>query len=154
MEQVIKGWVVKNNDFWLDEGELFLLKRDDKKIEYDEDNGRQLRLLMSNALEKLGVVDSSTDDEYEAGISGRYQVDNVQLQLFVSDKRAKLDDIREKVVLNAMGLLNFEEQWYGYSSWTIEGFNTETFQLGGHNVLEILERYAGKWVYLVIDIVH
>lgn len=153
MEQIIKGWVVKNNDYWADEDEIYFSKRDNKKID-DEDDGRQLRILMANALEKLGAEDLKADDDYEEGISGRYQVDSVQVQLFSSDKRTKLDDIRENVVLNAMGLLDFEERWYGYSSWTIEGFNTQTFQLGGHDMLEILKAYEGKWVYLVIDIVH
>ncbi|WP_258530105.1 hypothetical protein [Enterococcus faecalis] len=47
-----------------------------------------------------------------------------------------------------MGLLEFQENWYGYSTWTIEGYEIETFTLGGHNLLEILE---GKFIYLVID---
>ena len=49
--------------------------------------------------------------------------------------------------------LEFEEHWYGYSSWTIEGFNTHSFKLGGHNLLEILKNYEGKWMYLIVDIV-
>ena len=73
------------------------------------------------------------------------------MELFASDKRMKLDQIREYIVLDSMGLLEFQENWYGYSTWTIEGFNTETFTLGGHDILEILENYKGKFVYLVID---
>lgn len=153
MEQIIKGWVTISHNYWLDEGEVFLLKRDSKKID-NGDHGRQLRILVANALEKLGAEDSKTYDDYEGGVNAHYQVANVQIQLFSSDERTKLDDIRKKVVLNAMGLLDFEEHWYGYSSWTIEGFNTQTFQLGGHNILKILETYKGKWIYLIIDIVH
>lgn len=154
MEQILKGWVnINNGKFWLDEGEIFLSKCTPPDPDYDFDDGRQLRLLMANTLEKLGAKDLKTEDDYECGVSGRYQVDNVQIQLFASDQRVKLEDIREKVVLNAMGLLDFEEHWYGYSSWTVEGFNTQTFQLGGHNILEILKTYKGKWVYLIVNIV-
>lgn len=39
----------------------------------------------------------------------------------------------------------------GYSTWTIESFNIETFQLGGHNIFEILKSLEGKYIYFVID---
>ncbi|BBM17686.1 hypothetical protein G15_3457 [Enterococcus avium] len=150
MKQIIKGWVVVN-DNWLDEGEIFLVKNELKTVDYDNDDGRQLRILVSNALDKLGISDLHTEDDYESGISGKYIADNVSMELFASDKRMKLDQIREYIVLDSMGLLEFQENWYGYSTWTIEGFNTETFTLGGHDILEILENYKGKFVYLVID---
>lgn len=151
MEQIIKGWVVASSDYWLDEDEIFLVKNDSKTVSYDNDDGRQLRLLISNALEKLGYSDLGTEDEYEDGISGKYVAENVSMQLFASDKRMKLDQIREYIVLDSMGLLKFQEGWYGYSSWTIEGFNTKNFTLGGHDILEILNHHMGKFVYLVID---
>lgn len=150
VKQIIKGWVVIN-EHWLDEDELFLVKKNSKTVDYDTDDGRQLRVLVSNALDKLGFSDLHTEDEFENGISGKYIADNISMELYASDKRIKLDQIREYIVLDSMGLLEFKETWYGYSSFTIEGFNTETFTLGGHNILEILENYKGKFVYLVID---
>lgn len=148
MEQIIKGWVRVSTD--LDSGEVFLLKRDSSNVEW-EDDGRQLRILISNALEKLGFSGSSNDEDYEDGISERYIAEGVKLQLFGSNKRAKLEEIKQNALLDAMGMLEFQENWYGYSSWTIEGFNTETFKLGGHDILSILEQHEGKFVYLVID---
>lgn len=103
LRQIIKGWVTISHDPWFDDGEIFLSKRDNKKVEY-EDDGRQLRLLMSNVFEKMGKEDLKTYADYECGVNGRYQIDNVQIQLFASDVRTKLEDIKEKVVLNAMGL--------------------------------------------------
>lgn len=150
MEQIIKGWVTVSDD-WLDEDEIFLVKNDTKTATYDNDDGRQLRILIANALNKLGFTDLGTEDEYEDGVSGKYIAENISIQLFASDKRMKLDQIREHIVLNSMGLLEFQEEWYGYSSWTIEGFNTKTFTLGGHNILQILEHHKGKFVYLIID---
>lgn len=150
MKQILKGWVSISED-WLDTGEIFLIKRDSKTVDYDKDDGRQLRVLVSNALEKLGFSNLSTEEEYEGGISEKYIVDNISMELFAADKRMKLDQIREYIVLDSMGLLEFRENWYGYSSWTIEGFNTGKFTLGGHNILEILEYHEGKFVFLVID---
>lgn len=151
MEQVIKGWVVVSSDYDMDEDEIFLVKNDSKTVTYENDDGRQLRVLISNALEKLGFSDLGTDEEYEDGISAKYIANNISMELFASDKRMKLDQIREYIVLDSMGLLEFQEGWYGYSSWTIEGFNTEKFTLGGHDILEILKYHKGKFVYLVID---
>lgn len=153
MEQILKGWVTLNQTYWVDEDELYLIKHDQGDLSC-RDEGRQLRILIGNALSKLGFEDISTDNDNEEGISGRYKVDNIQMQLFSSDKRVKLDEIRKNVVLDAMGLLNFQETWYGYSTWTIEGYVTDTFMLGGHNILEILKQHEGKFVYLVIDVVH
>lgn len=151
MEQIIKGWVVVSNEYFMDEDEVFLVKNNTKTITYENDDGRQLRVLIGSALEKLGFTDIGTEEEYEDGVSGKYVAENISMQLFASDKRMKLDEIREYIVLDSMGLLEFQECWYGYSSWTIEGYNTETFTLGGHDILEILKHYNGKFVYLVID---
>lgn len=151
MEQIIKGWVVVSNEYFMDEDEVFLVKNNTKTITYENDDGRQLRVLIGSALEKLGFTDIGTEEEYEDGISAKYIANNISMELFASDKRMKLDEIREYIVLDSMGLLEFQEGWYGYSSWTIEGYNTETFTLGGHDILEILKHHNGKFVYLVID---
>lgn len=150
MEQILKGWIIVNDDYWQDEDEIYLVKNDRKEVT-DNDVDRQLRLLITNALEKLGSEDLSTEDDYESGVSGKYEVENIKLQLFAATERMKLDQIKENVLLDSMGLLEFQENWYGYSTWTIEGFNTQTFTLGGHDVLEILRQHEGKFIYLVID---
>lgn len=154
MKQIIKGWVVISDNWLLDIDEIFLVKNYSKTVDYYRDNGRQLRILITDALDKLGIAELNTDDEFENGVSGKYIVDNVSMELFASDERMELERIQEYIVLDSMGLLEFQEHWYGHSAWTIDGFNTETFTLGGHDILKILESYKGKFIYLVIDKLH
>lgn len=150
MKQIIKGWVTEGKDFSSDEGEIYLIKHDLNKVT-DDDDGRQLKTLVANALQKLGAHDLCSEDDYENGIASRYIIENISLELFASEKRLSIDKIREHIILDSMGLLEFQENWYGYSTWTIEGFHTETFTLGGHDILEILGHYKDKFIYLVID---
>lgn len=142
-EEILKGWVITR-----DQGEVSLVKNEDK--EYDDYN-RELGYLIANALEKLGYTNEVSDEDHENGITKKFIAKNVQMQLFASDIREKLDDIKEKVILDSMGLLDFEEHWYGYSEWTIEGYNIDTLELGGHDILNIISGLRGKFIYLVIS---
>lgn len=145
-EQILKGFVVVDP---LDmDGEVFLVKNDQKETSSE----RELASLVSNALTALGIEDTATDDDFENdNISQKFTADNIQLQIFASNKRTSLDDIKEKVILDSMGLLEFQEDWFGYSTWTIEGFCVETFTLGGHDMLEIIKSLKDKFIYLVIN---
>ncbi|HFP6573114.1 TPA: hypothetical protein ACHJ3G_002656 [Enterococcus faecalis] len=150
-EQILKGWVAK---IGYCDPEIHLLKSLMHRQDYykfDLEN-RNLGSLILNALSALGYENISDEEEdFENGISDKRVAENVIMQLFASDKQEKLESIKEKVVLDSMGLLEFQENWHGYSTWTIEGYEIETFTLGGHNLLEILEGLEGKFIYLVID---
>lgn len=39
----------------------------------------------------------------------------------------------------------------GYSEYTITGYNVEKCQIGGHNLLSIIENYIGKYMILVME---
>ncbi|EOI20569.1 hypothetical protein UCY_02469 [Enterococcus faecalis EnGen0252] len=140
-EQILKGWVTKIGYY---DSEIHLLKSMMYRQDYNEFDleNRKLGSLILNALSALGYENISDEEE---------DFENVIMQLYASDKQEKLESIKEKVVLDSMGLLEFQENWYGYSTWTIEGYEIETFTLGGHNLLEILEGLEGKFIYLVID---
>lgn len=143
-EEIIKGWVISDS---YDDRDISLVKDNDK--EYDTE--RELGSLIGNALTKLGYLDESSNEDYENGITKKFIAEDVQMQLFASSTREKLNVIKEKVILDSMGLLDFEEHWYGYSEWTILGFNIETLQLGGHDILNIIRELEGKFVYLIIS---
>ncbi|MBE9390144.1 hypothetical protein [Vagococcus salmoninarum] len=144
-EQILKGFVVIDpHDM---DGEVFLVKNDQKETSSE----RELGSLVSNALLALGVEDMATEDDFEnQNINQKFIADNIQLQVFASSKRTSLDDIKEKVILDSMGLLELQEDWYGYSTWTVMGFNVETFTLGGHDILEIIKSLKDKFIYMVI----
>lgn len=156
-EQILKGWVAKIGDY---DPAIHLLKSLMHRQDYNEFDleNRKLGSLILNALSALGYENISDEEEdFENGINDKHGIndkrvaENVIMQLYASDKQEKLESIKEKVVLDSMGLLEFQENWYGYSTWTIEGYGIDTFTLGGHNLLEILEGLEGKFIYLIID---
>lgn len=149
-KQILKGWVTTNNNPCAGTNERYLLKEKVKEIKNCHEN-RALHMLICNALHALGADDITTEEEYESGISAKYHLDNVEVQIFSSVERTSLEDIAKNVVLKSMGVLDFEEGWYGWSSFTIEGFETHTFKLGGHNILDIIRQLEGKYMYITID---
>lgn len=152
--QIIKGWVVIDSHYLGEEPEVFLVK-DNRKVVPDDFNiasNRNVRHLMSNILNNFGYTDIKEESEYESGIDEKYFVPNVSMRLYASKKRESLDSIKEKLILDSMGLLNFQIDWYGYSEWTIEGFEIATFTLGGHDILKILQQHEGEFVYLVVEV--
>lgn len=151
MEQIIKGWVAIDHEYQIEGEEIFLVKNSLKKVT-KEDDGRQLGNLISDALGRLGFDDLTTYEEYDdQRISRKYIAKNLQIKLFASNTRKKLVQIQENAILESMGLLSFQEDWYGYSTFSIEGYSVDTFTLGGHNILEVIEQYEGYFIYLLIS---
>lgn len=144
-KQIIKGWVLHEENW--DEENIFISKSESECIYYEEN----LRILITQALDSLGFEDIANDEDFSNSIDNIYIEKNVSMQLFVSDKEESLDSIKERIALDSMGLLKYQVNWYGYSEYTIMGFNIETFKLGGHDMFEIIKSYEGKYVYLVID---
>lgn len=60
-------------------------------------------------------------------------------------------------ILLSIGALDIFQEWYGYSEWTIMGYDVENFKLisedgGEHDLEKIFKSYIGKYVHIVIDI--
>lgn len=149
-KQILKGWVTIDNSPGAETNEPYLIKEKVKEIEYHHEH-RALNMLICNALHALGAEDTTTEEEYDGGISSKYHLDNAEIQILSAVERTSLEDITKNIVLKSMGVLDFEEGWYGWSSFTIEGFETNTFKLGGHDILNIVRQLEGKYVYITID---
>lgn len=146
-EQIIKGWVSLEKD-----EEVFLLKSENpKETPYYEISDRSLLNLIKNTFAKMGFDDCSEEFEYEKGVMSRYIEKNVSIQLYASETSETLEEIKEKIILDSFGLLKYEDEWYGYSEFTIEGYCIDTFILGGHNILDIIKNQSGKHIYIVIN---
>lgn len=143
-KQIIKGWVSYEEDW---EEENIFISESKSKHRYNEN----LRELINDAFYNLDFDEVSNDDDFSIGIDRRYIEKNVSMQLFASDKEESLESIQEKVILDSMGLLEYQVDWHGYSEYTIMGYEIQEFKLGGHNMFEIIKSYEGKYVYLVID---
>ena len=149
-KQILKGWVTIDNSPGAETNEPYLIKEKVKEIEYKHRH-RALNTLICNAMYALGAEDITTEEEYDGGVSSKYHLDNVEIQIFSAVERTSLENITKNVVLKSMGVLDFEEGWYGWSSFTIEGYDTNTFKLGGHDILDIIRQLEGKYVYISID---
>lgn len=78
--------------------------------------------------------------------------DNIQLRYYTSDDKIKSqEDIQEKYLQKILGSIDISVENIGYSEYTITGYETENFTLGGHNLEEIFSNYIGKYVCIIVD---
>ena len=83
-------------------------------------------------------------------------IDNVFIQIHVSDKEITLEEANNNCILMSLGQLDIYETWYGYSEWTVMGYNLESFKLvgngGEHNLNDIFLNYVDKYLILIVEI--
>lgn len=96
--------------------------------------------------------DKTDDEEYECGEMLHIQIPNVQMSFHASDEPITHEQAQEKLALLSMGLLDINICWYGYSEYTILGYETSKFMLGNHDLEKIFESYDGKHVVIEIDV--
>lgn len=115
--------------------------------------------LLNDMIDALGIKTKESyyhneENDYNINISAL--VENVSMQIHVSDKEITLDDANYNNILMSIGELDICETWYGYSEYTIEGYDIESFRLignnGGHDLNEILLNYVGKYLNMVVII--
>lgn len=115
--------------------------------------------LLNDRIDVLGIKTINShcyneEDDYNINISTL--VENVLIQIHVSDKEITLDEANSNNILMSIGELDIYETWYGYSEYTIEGYDIESFRLigndGCHDLNKILLNYVGKYLNMVITI--
>lgn len=79
-------------------------------------------------------------------------VPNVLMRMHFSDNQISLEQAEEKQILSSIGELDIYTEWYGYSEWTILGYNVENFTVGNHDIEQILRSNKGKYVHILVDI--
>ena len=102
----------------------------------------------NNALS--GIYDKEIDEDlgYRVCTSGN----NVQLRYYTSDNEIKSkEEIEEKYLAKISGSIDIAVENIGYSEYTITGYETTNFKLGGHDLEEEFSRYIGKYVCIIID---
>lgn len=84
---------------------------------------------------------------------GEDTIQNVFLRFYQSDKECPLEDAVKGHLKKMFGSLEVEGSEYGYSEYTIEGFDIHKATMGGHNIQEIIDSKKGKYLHILIDIV-
>lgn len=100
------------------------------------------------------VVDAD-NDPYCVDIS--MNIPRVSFRVHYSDEKCTLEEALDKHILMSVGELDIYRQWYGYSEWTILGYDLINFKLvsedgGEHDLKEIFKSNVGKYVHILIDI--
>lgn len=152
----IEGWIKDKTDRWgsqieiIQHGEKYsdsLAKLIDAKI-FDES-----RTLYPESLEKVD------DEESLIGVEISDNIPDVGLRIYYSETECSLEQAQENVILNAMGYLDIYQVATGYSEYTIMGYDTENFALvnsdgGTHNLNTIFGSLDGKYVHILVNLIH
>lgn len=78
-------------------------------------------------------------------------IPNCSVRIYYSDNKITLDEVQEKHIRQLFGDLDVFGENYGYSEWTIMGFNLESLTVGGHNLIKELENNMDRYANIVIE---
>ena len=134
-----------------------------EKEEYDEIlpsiDEIPIHEILNDKIDELGITSNNSlcyneEDDYKIAVNK--MINNVFMQIHVSDKEITLEEANNNFILMSLGQLDIYETWYGYSEWTIMGYDLQSFRLvgndGEHDLNDIFLNYVGKYLILVVEI--
>jgi hypothetical protein len=77
-------------------------------------------------------------------------IDNCLVQIWHSDKECSLNKAIEGHLRTVLGQLYLEGNEYGYSEYTIMGFNVTEAKIGGHDLQTIIDNYPDEYLHILI----
>lgn len=78
-------------------------------------------------------------------------MENIFLRIYVCPKECSLEEALENQVKKMSGCLSAIGEEYGYSEYTIEGFNVRSLKLGGHDIDDIIKGFGHYYLHILID---
>ena len=114
--------------------------------------------ILNDKIDELDISSNNSlcykEDDHKIAINK--MINNVFMQIHVSDKEITLEEANNNCILMSLGQLDIYETWYGYSEWTIMGYDLQSFRLvgndGEHDLNDIFLNYVGKYLILVVEI--
>jgi len=83
---------------------------------------------------------------------GEDTIENCFVRFYTSETKCTLEEAINGHLEKMFGKATITGQEYGYSEYTIEGFNINTFKIGKmHDLQKILDSKKGKYVHMLID---
>lgn len=87
-------------------------------------------------------------------------LNKVFFRVYFSNAECTLEEAETYQVmysLGAVGELDMLQDWYGYSEWTVLGYDVRNFELkdvngNGHDLTQIFYNYRNKYAHILIDI--
>ena len=115
--------------------------------------------ILNDNIDELDISSNNSlcyNEEDDRKIAIHKMINNVFMQIHVSDKEITLEEANNNFILMSLGQLDIYETWYGYSEWTIMGYDLQSFRLvgndGEHDLNDIFLNYVGKYLILVVEI--
>lgn len=127
---------------------------DDKDISFSESavdlhyRRSNLGVHLQDHLLSMGMKSSYTD--YCCLGHRRSHIDDCSVKLFFSDSKID-EELAEQLAENFDGDLYFETNLTGYSEYTITGMDVDTLEIGGHDLMGILESHFKEYFLLRIS---
>ncbi len=116
--------------------------------------GRSI-LSLAETIESLYTSDDcqpSTIGECDDEMGGvSLYIPNCMLKYYISDNEISLENVEEKSLAQLCGGIDIFGENYGYSAWTIMGFDVEKLMIGEHDLENILSEQRGKYINMVIE---
>lgn len=134
-----------------------------EKEEYDEIlpsiDEIPIHEILNDKIDELDITSNNSlcyNEEDDRKIAINKMINNVFVQIHVSDKEITLEEANNNFILMSLGQLDIYETWYGYSEWSIMGYDLQSFRLvgndGEHDLNDIFLNYVGKYLILVVEI--
>lgn len=130
------------------DGNISILRKDRR---HDDTLSVEIGDFIEENSDKTSSMYSQEVDE-DLGYRINTREDNIQLRYYVSDNEIESqEDIQEKYLKKILGDIDICVENIGYSEYTITGYSTENFTLGGHDLEKIFSNYIGKYVCIIVE---
>lgn len=106
---------------------------------------------ISNELQNEYKLDLTVYDE-DMVLVFNYKLPNVQISFNYCKDLLNDEELLDSQIKLECGMLECEQDWFGYSAYTICAFYAEHFKLGGHDLEEIFKTYVGYYVTIYIEV--
>lgn len=91
--------------------------------------------------------------ETEENLSSRNTaLENVFIRLYTGTDKFTLEEAEERLLAHTYGVCEVKGSNYGYSEYTVLGFDINTLKFGGHDLNQILESHKGEYYYLILSV--
>lgn len=125
-------------------------------VEYDDDPSfkgthENVAHRIANAIKKHEKSKHEPDDDYKTHYS--LYLPKVFVQIYSTKDETTLDEAKEMLILDTVGALDVYTEWYGYSEYTVEGFDVLNFTIGNHDLHSILKSHLNTYVHFVMSII-
>lgn len=135
------GYVVNSHDGWTLDGNVNLAKVIAER-------------LGELAGDRMTASSEDKNDGKDDTVAASVHTPEVAVQIFTSGKKCSISQARENQILASIGELDILVDAYGYSEFTIMGYDTLNFKLvskeGEHCLDTILKSNEGKYMHIII----